>query len=80
MDQWFSPPVKLWLKADKAWAVTRVALAAEILLFDWPKEARGTAKHRAAREACLACLEGKGTAEQVRSALEAAAKEAGILH
>ncbi len=48
--------------------------AAETLLYRWP-EGPETRKRRAAREAALKALEGRGTAEVARKALIAAAKE-----
>lgn len=48
------------------------------LLERWPEASVGTPKHRKAREACLAALEGRGTASAARTTFRRAAEEAGI--
>jgi hypothetical protein len=48
------------------------------LMHEWPAETKDSNKARAARQACLAALEGVGETEDARQAFRAAAKEAGI--
>lgn len=59
-------------------AVTDARQASEVLMsVDWPGER--TATHAEAVETCLKVLDGHRSAEDARSALVAAAQDAGIL-
>jgi hypothetical protein len=75
----FSPPVKLLLRAAQVRLVSNVEDAVVVLLEEWPVEAVRGVAHLAALEACCAYLAGNGTAANVRLALMAAAREAGVL-
>jgi hypothetical protein len=79
MDPWFSENVVVWVRNRKRCVISRVQGAARCLLEDWPKAWQGKGKHLAAMKACYAFLEGETTAEAVRRAVIAAAKEADIL-
>jgi hypothetical protein len=78
MRHWFSP-VRIWQSGSVLRAVTSVEEAAEWLLERWPEKAQGRRAHLAAREACLAALDGAGTVETAGERFIRAAREAGIL-
>ncbi len=75
----FARPVRVMVDPRGATAdvVSNVRRAAELLLNDWP-EGGGIAL-TAAKEACLAAMEGSGTVAAARAAFVAAAKEVGAL-
>ena len=67
------------VKAGREKVVTAFTLhdAADILLNEWPAPTSAAA-HRAARQAIVDAVEGKGTIRQARIAFERAAKAANI--
>lgn len=75
----FSSPVRVMVDPRGATAdvVSTVRRAAELLLNDWP--AGGGTALTAAKEACLAAMEGCGTVPAARAAFVAAAEEVGAL-
>lgn len=75
----FGPPVVLYLgpASNIRHRVNSSMDAANLLLDEWP-EPRGAA-YFAACKASIAALEGKTSASAVRTALIAAAREAGVL-
>lgn len=75
---WFSPPVVI--QADRpgvSFAVTNVERAGEALLA-WKALGPGP-KWKEAVQACMASLNGSGTADDAREAFEKAAQECGRL-
>jgi hypothetical protein len=75
----FSPPVRVCLdpRGRVTRAVSSTREAAECLLDDWPQIDGSAAL--AAREACLAAMEGRIDADVARRAFIAAAEAAGVL-
>ena len=76
---YFASPVRVILgtRDFKADVVSSVSKAAELLLNDWPDG--GGPALLAAKEACLAAMEGSGTVAAAREAFVAAAKEVDVL-
>jgi hypothetical protein len=66
------------LRAGDVCNISSAREAAEWLMYEWPAATKNSDKARAARQACLAALEGAGETEDARLAFRAAAKEAGI--
>lgn len=66
------------LRAGDVCNISSAREAAEWLVQEWPAETIDSDKARAARQACLAALEGVGETEDARQVFRAAAKEAGI--
>jgi len=77
-DLRFDDTVPVHLQPGRIRMIGSVREAAEVLLREWP-EGPETKKRRAAREACLRALDGTGTAEQARNALESVARAEGHL-
>jgi hypothetical protein len=69
-------PVHVWETASRKRTITTVNAAARILIERWPGD--DTPLARKAREMCVAAMEGKATAADVREALIKAAKAANI--
>lgn len=74
---WFSPPVPVRdvNKPGLTINVSNIPRAAEVLL-TWPEKGP---KWRKAVQTCIDAGEGRKSADEVRKAFEAAAKEAGML-
>jgi hypothetical protein len=77
MDRGWFDPVPVTFGQGIVYNVNNVFQAADMLLHRWP--APDSPAHTAARRACLAFMEGKGTPEAVRQVFADAAAEAGIL-
>ena len=78
LDKKFKSPVYILGTGGYLAGVNTVAQAADLLLNRWPGSQSRKA-HYAAREACLRTLQGLDDASKARAALEAAAKDAGVL-
>jgi hypothetical protein len=66
-------------RAGQVRNIARAREAAEWLLYGWPEKSFESWKARAARQACLAALEGLGETADARLAFRMAAEDAGIL-
>lgn len=77
--RYFHPPVRVEFgRVGQTRSVSSAREAAELLLDQrWPQP--DGRKHLAARQACMAVLEGLKEARHARKAFEAAAEEADIL-
>ncbi|WP_083764404.1 MULTISPECIES: DUF982 domain-containing protein [Chelativorans] len=77
----WSPPVCVFAgkAGNKRWVVGDAALAARIMLQEWPAHAPKGPANLKARKVLLRCLQGKCEPEQARQAFVAAAEEANIL-
>lgn len=71
-------PVAIWEEGHARRVLNTVEGAARCLTEGWPGD-RDSRSYRAACKACLAALEGSGTAVQARAAIVKAAEDAGIL-
>ncbi len=77
-------PITIWIKPITIWegngvkrTIESVQGMASFLAGAWPGD-RSATTYRDALEACLAALEGRGTASQARAAISKAAKAAKI--
>ena len=78
--EWWADSVPVVVGRGKTVAVNNPRRAAEILLYEWPGDAK-LPKHRTARAAVLKALENAADAKAsmaARRAFDAAVKEAGI--
>lgn len=71
-------PVAIWEEGHIKRTINSVEGAARCLTKGWPGD-RSARSYIAACTACLAALEGTGTAVEARAAIVRAAKNAGIL-
>ena len=77
---WWDRPVRVMISNSTAYNVQTSERAAEILLFNWPRDTGE--KHLRARQAIVRAMEhpeDPGPTIAARRAFEAAAREAGIL-
>jgi hypothetical protein len=75
---WFDD-VRIWIGGSTELTVNSVQQAARVLYEEWPEEFVGSALYRNAALACIAAVDGHGTADEAREAFAAAAREAGML-
>lgn len=77
MDDKPLPQAVTLVFGDQTRRVVSVQEAYELLITDWPEQARGD-RHRDATDACLKVLDGHRSAIDAEQALRDAAREAGM--